>query len=65
MADIHEALTADRPYRAGLSKSEVFKIMKPQAGVSISKECFDALDAFLLTVDGLPYTKKEKVGEGW
>ncbi|HEU4339331.1 MAG TPA: HD domain-containing phosphohydrolase [Planctomycetota bacterium] len=61
VADIFEALTADRPYRAGLSKAEVFKIMKPQAGVSISKECFDALDAFLLTIDGLPYTKKEKV----
>jgi HD-GYP domain-containing protein (c-di-GMP phosphodiesterase class II) len=63
VADIYEALTADRPYRAGLTKDEVFKIMKPQAGVSISKECFDALDAFLLTVDGLPYTKKEQVGD--
>jgi len=37
--------------------------MKPQAGVSISKECFEALDAFLLTVEGLPYTRKEQLGE--
>ena len=63
VADIYEALTADRPYRAGLTKGEVFKIMKPQAGVSISKECFEALDAFLLTVEGLPFTRKEQLGE--
>ena len=60
VADIYEALSADRPYRAGLSKDEVFKIMKPQAGVRLCKECFEALDAYLLTDEAGVYVKKAK-----
>ena len=60
VADIFEALTADRPYRAGLTRDEAFKIMKPQAGVRICRECFEALDAFLRTDDGSRYLQKEK-----
>jgi len=58
VADIYEALTADRPYRAGQTKDEVFGIMKPQAGVRICKECFEALDAFLASDEGKPFLQK-------
>jgi HD-GYP domain-containing protein (c-di-GMP phosphodiesterase class II) len=47
VADIYEALTADRPYRAGLSKDEAFKLMRPQSGSKICKDSFEALDAYL------------------
>jgi HD-GYP domain-containing protein (c-di-GMP phosphodiesterase class II) len=60
VADIYEALSADRPYRAGLPRDEVFKIMKPQAGVRICKECFEALEAFLATDEAGAYVKKAK-----
>lgn len=45
VADICEALRADRPYRAGLSWDEVHKIMGGMAGTGICPDCYEALKA--------------------
>ncbi len=43
MADVFDALTADRPYRAALPVSEAFAVMGRDAGVAFDTECLDAL----------------------
>lgn len=47
VADICEALLADRPYRAGLSVETVMDIMGRQVDTAICAECFDALASAL------------------
>ena len=42
-ADIFDALTADRPYRAAMSVSKALSIMKSDVGSAIDGRCFDAL----------------------
>ncbi|MEA2364352.1 MAG: hypothetical protein QOD71_3497 [Thermoleophilaceae bacterium] len=43
VADVAEALSADRPYRAALSPDEVLEIMSREAGTKIDAEAFEAL----------------------
>ena len=50
-ADIFDALTADRPYRAAMSVSEAFQIMRKMVGTAIDGECFAALQAAIARVD--------------
>jgi putative nucleotidyltransferase with HDIG domain len=45
VADVYEALTADRPYRAALALDEVRAIMRRDAGRALCVEALDALDA--------------------
>lgn len=44
VADIFDALTADRPYRAALSEPEALELMRKQRGTAIDPDCFEALE---------------------
>ncbi len=41
-SDVYEALTADRPYRAGMSIEQVLGIMKPDRGKAFDPQIYDA-----------------------
>ncbi|MFZ0844606.1 MAG: HD domain-containing phosphohydrolase, partial [Pseudolabrys sp.] len=43
VADIFDALTAERPYRAAMPVSKAFEIMAGDVGTAIDAECFAAL----------------------
>ncbi|HUR96372.1 MAG TPA: HD domain-containing phosphohydrolase [Gemmatimonadales bacterium] len=45
VADIGEALVADRPYRAGLPWERVLEILRKEAGVAVCRESVEALAA--------------------
>lgn len=45
VADVFDALTAERPYRPGLSPEEAFAIMRPDAGRKLSGPAYEALIA--------------------
>jgi HD-GYP domain-containing protein (c-di-GMP phosphodiesterase class II) len=42
-ADIFDALTADRPYRAAMPVARAFEIMAADVGTAIDGRCLDAL----------------------
>lgn len=46
VADVFEALTADRPYRDALGPDEALKIMRRDAGTAFSSEHFAALESW-------------------
>ena len=46
-ADIFDALTADRPYRAAMPVSKALAIMSDMVGTQIDADCFAALRAGL------------------
>jgi HD-GYP domain-containing protein (c-di-GMP phosphodiesterase class II) len=54
VADICEALSAERPYRDALPPEKVLEIMARDAGTGICPECFEALESYLQTLNGLP-----------
>ncbi len=43
VADVFDALTADRPYRKALSIAQALEIMSAQIGTAIDGDCFQAL----------------------
>ncbi len=43
VADVYEALTADRPYRAGMTPDDAFCILGREAGTRLCAEAVDAL----------------------
>ncbi len=43
VADIWDALTADRPYRAGMSQDEALAILQKESGKTLDGDCIDAL----------------------
>jgi HD-GYP domain-containing protein (c-di-GMP phosphodiesterase class II) len=45
VADIYEALTADRPYRAGLSRDAALRLLERDRGTKVDGEALDALAA--------------------
>lgn len=47
VADVCEALTADRPYRAGMPMEQALSIMRGEAGVKLCPEAFAALEQWL------------------
>ena len=47
VADVAEALTADRPYRGPLPADEVLSIMGRDAGTALDARVFEALEALL------------------
>jgi HD-GYP domain-containing protein (c-di-GMP phosphodiesterase class II) len=49
-ADIFDALTADRPYRAALPTEQALQIMRDGVGTSIDADCFAALERSLVTL---------------
>ncbi|MBE2320435.1 HD domain-containing protein [Solirubrobacter sp. CPCC 204708] len=46
VADVFEALTADRPYRDALDRDEALAIMRRDVGAAFSPEHFEALEAW-------------------
>lgn len=49
VADIYEALTADRPYRAGLPPTEAFAILTRDAGTRLCGDAIAALESYVAT----------------
>jgi putative nucleotidyltransferase with HDIG domain len=50
-ADIFDALTADRPYRAAMPISKALAIMAQDVGTAIATDCFDALRRAVQAID--------------
>ena len=50
-ADIFDALTAERPYRAALPVSEAFAIMERDVGTAVDPGCLAALRRAMTTVE--------------
>ena len=50
-ADIFDALTAERPYRAALPVSQAVAMMSEMVGTQIDEKCFDALRQAIGRVD--------------
>lgn len=48
VADVAEALSAARPYRAALEREQVIEIMSAQAGTGLDRTAFSALQVHLL-----------------
>ena len=51
-ADIFDALTADRPYRAAMPITKALAIMSGMVGTQIDADCFTALSRALGRIDG-------------
>jgi HD-GYP domain-containing protein (c-di-GMP phosphodiesterase class II) len=49
VADVAEALSSDRPYRAALTPGEVLSIMRRDAGITLDAAAFEALESLLPT----------------
>jgi len=58
VADIFEALSANRPYRRGLPEAEVLEIMRRDVGTRVCPDCFDALRVFLDRTPFVPYSRR-------
>ncbi len=52
-ADVFDALTAERPYRAAMSVSQAFAIMDADAGTAIDPSCLAALKRAMLEVEAV------------
>jgi putative nucleotidyltransferase with HDIG domain len=50
-ADIFDALTAERPYRAAMPVSRAFEIMAADVGAAIDPDCFAALQQAMARLD--------------
>jgi len=50
-ADIFDALTADRPYRAAMPITKALAIMSEMVGTQIDADCFTALNRALRRID--------------
>ncbi|MEH6660002.1 MAG: HD domain-containing phosphohydrolase [Parasphingorhabdus sp.] len=52
VADIYDALTAERPYRAAMSSEKAMSILQEEVGSAVDEQCFKALQAVI--EQGLP-----------
>ena len=52
VADVLDALTADRPYRAAMSLEKALGIMRADLGTSFDPVCFAALERALASIEG-------------
>jgi HD-GYP domain-containing protein (c-di-GMP phosphodiesterase class II) len=53
VVDIYEALTADRPYRAGMPPEKAFGILEQDRGTKLCPRALDALAAAVAAGDGV------------
>ena len=51
VADIFDALTAERPYRAAMPVSQAYAIMDKDVGSAIDGDCYEALKRALARAD--------------
>jgi HD-GYP domain-containing protein (c-di-GMP phosphodiesterase class II) len=63
VADIFDALTAERPYRAAMPVSKALAIMTEMVDTAIDADCFDALQRALAMAD-LGAADREQAGQG-
>ncbi|MGJ8528345.1 HD-GYP domain-containing protein [Maritalea sp.] len=54
VADIFDALTADRPYRAAMSVEKSMSILEDMVDSAIDRDCFEALKRAVAKFDELP-----------
>jgi putative nucleotidyltransferase with HDIG domain len=54
VADVAEALAADRPYRAGMSVDQVFEIIDGEAGTKLCPEAVNGLHTYLDGIQSFP-----------
>ena len=47
VADIYDALTADRPYRAAMSSEKAMDILQGEVGSAVDEQCFKALQTVI------------------
>jgi HD-GYP domain-containing protein (c-di-GMP phosphodiesterase class II) len=47
VADIYDALTADRPYRSAMSSEKAMSILQEEVGSAVDEQCFRALQAVI------------------
>ncbi|WP_217272036.1 HD domain-containing phosphohydrolase [Sphingopyxis sp. BSNA05] len=47
VADIYDALTADRPYRAAMPPEKAMAILQDEVGKAVDGQCFSALQAVI------------------
>ncbi|XYD06906.1 HD-GYP domain-containing protein [Methylobacterium sp. NMS12] len=52
VADVFDALTADRPYRAAMSLEKALGIMRADLGTAFDPTCFAALEQALAAIEG-------------
>jgi HD-GYP domain-containing protein (c-di-GMP phosphodiesterase class II) len=52
VADIFDALTAERPYRGPLPVDHALAIMRNDVGTALDQNCFEALERAIMRVDG-------------
>lgn len=48
VADVYDAMTSNRPYRAGFSPEDVIAYLNTQAGVQFDEDCVEALKSALM-----------------
>jgi HD-GYP domain-containing protein (c-di-GMP phosphodiesterase class II) len=53
VADIYEALTADRPYRAGMTPEQAFRLLARDRGTKLCPMAVDALETVVSAGEGL------------
>jgi HD-GYP domain-containing protein (c-di-GMP phosphodiesterase class II) len=51
VADVFDALTADRPYRAAMPVEKALGIMRADVGASFDPDCFAALERALIAIE--------------
>ena len=51
VADVFDALTADRPYRPAMPVHKALEIMREDVGQAFDPQCFEALERALLSMD--------------
>lgn len=52
VCDFYDALTSDRPYRAGLPRDQALDIMRQSVGTALDADCFNALASDAFHIDG-------------
>ena len=52
VADVFDALTADRPYRKAMPIPKALEIMRADLGTAFDPVCFDALERALTVLEG-------------
>jgi len=53
VADVFDALTAERPYRAALPVPKALSIMRDDVGIAFDPQCFDALERAIKATEGM------------
>jgi putative nucleotidyltransferase with HDIG domain len=61
VADIFDALTADRPYREAMPTSKAMSILDEMTGAAVDERCVTALKTAIAKLERLPQSSEEKL----